>query len=610
MNKYKSGDIRFSELVNSVVLPPFQRRLVWSKKQKEDFIETLSNGYPFGSILIYKYKDDPTQTKYTLIDGLQRYSTIKEFQLHPERYMDFDNIVESLFDLIASDHISDITLSVEKKIKSTINSKLTEVISSRTQYQDSWNWALVDRLKEDGLSGYYDPRFDRKITDLQTEAMKQIDQHIDTKNIVIPFIEFLGDEDELATVFENLNRGGKKLSKYQVFAAQWSSNEITLGNTTHNLAILDKVINRYKKLIKDRDIDIENFDADAMKKSKKINLAELCGALGELILESVPVFWDKSAFNNEDKANAIGYSTVAITLGISNKKLNSISQHSELFNNPLFLESYIEKITKEYQTINNYFEKYLKLPGISSNKKFESKTAADFQILSFFASLWTAKYTLNNTKNEFDILPKYKKTYVTILNNFIYYFLEDVTSKQWSGTGDSKLDRIYIDKNNRYVKNIPRSVLEDSLNKWWEDRSSLPSINFDPVSKMILTVQTSFFDKQYNASSYDLEHIISKSSLNKIYTQDDIPAGSLGNMMFLDSSYNRAKKDVNLYDILQEGHSLDGDYLANTLYPSEPDLDDVTIGLNKSRKDSTKAKEVIRNRGKYIINNLISNLYS
>lgn len=610
MNKYKSGDIRFSELVNSVVLPPFQRRLVWSKKQKEDFIETLSNGYPFGSILIYKYKDDPSQTKYTLIDGLQRYSTIKEFQLHPERYMNFDNIVESLFDLIASDHISDITLSVEKRIKSIINNKLTEVISSRTQYQDSWNWALVDSLKEDGLSGYYDPRFVREIADLQTKAMKQIDQHIDTKNIVIPFIEFLGDEDELATVFENLNRGGKKLSKYQVFAAQWSNNEITLGNTAHNLDILDKVINRYKKLIKDRDIDIENFDADAMKKSKKINLAELCGALGELILESVPVFWDKSAFNNEDKANAIGYSTVAITLGISNKKLNSISQHSELFNNPLFLESYIEKITKEYQTINNYFEKYLKLPGVSSNKKFESKTAADFQILSFFASLWTVKYTFNNTKNDFDILPKYKKTYVAILNNFIYYFLEDVASKQWSGTGDSKLDKIYIDRNNRYIRNIPRSVLEDSLNKWWEDRSSLPSINFDPVSKLILTVQTSFFDKQYNASSYDLEHIISKSSLNKIYTQDDIPAGSLGNMMFLDSSYNRAKQDINLYNVLQEGHSLDTDYLANTLYPSEPDLDEVTIGLNKNRKDSTKAKEVIRNRGKYIINNLISNLYS
>lgn len=55
---------------NNVRIPQFQRSWVWSDRQKEDFINAVKEGRPFGSILVYK-----SMEKYELIDGLQRFTT-------------------------------------------------------------------------------------------------------------------------------------------------------------------------------------------------------------------------------------------------------------------------------------------------------------------------------------------------------------------------------------------------------------------------------------------------------------------------------------------------------------------------------------------------------
>ncbi len=607
IDKYRSSEMLYSKLKDSVVLPNFQRRLVWSKQQKEDFIETLHNGYPFGSILIYRYTDDGTEkNKFSLIDGLQRYTTIKDFQESPENYIKFTNIINDIMNTISKDYDGNITVSTEKKCEDTIRKSISGIIRNEKLREP---YALADLLKKDGLSGLYNEKFDRSIIEIQPKIAEQINEHIDVDTITIPCIEFTGDENELATVFENLNRGGKKLSKYQVFAAQWSVHDILLSSQPNSTKILDKVISRYERLIEEREIEIENYDSEDMKLSKRINLSELCCAIGELILETMPVFWDSNAIESEDKANAIGYSTVAITLGISNKKLDTISKHIELFNTNEFLEDFIQKIINEYSTINNYFERYLTQPGISPHKKYESKLTPDFQLLSFFASLWSVKYVINTTKKVIETTPHYKNNYKTTLDSFIYYYIEDILTKRWSGTGDSKLDDIYIEKNYRYLKPLAKETLEETLRKFWDEKSSVPSIRFEPISKMLITVQSSFYKDQFKAISYDFEHVISKNSIATIYKQDNIPAGSLGNIMYLDSSYNRSKRELNLYSSLHEGQKLDDNFLANSLYPGKNLLNEIEKDLASTKKDSHRVIDLINIRGKNILNNLIENLY-
>ncbi|HFF2443137.1 TPA: DUF262 domain-containing protein [Staphylococcus aureus] len=73
---YRIETRTFEELEGKLKLPTFQRALVWSNNQKQEFFSTLKDGFPFGSILLYEYEND---NKYSLIDGLQRYSTFSSF---------------------------------------------------------------------------------------------------------------------------------------------------------------------------------------------------------------------------------------------------------------------------------------------------------------------------------------------------------------------------------------------------------------------------------------------------------------------------------------------------------------------------------------------------
>ena len=67
-------------------------------KNRKEFIQTLKEGNPFEYILVHKDGD-----KYTLIDRLQRVSTIKDFSLNPYKYFVYTDINEELiYDLMKS----------------------------------------------------------------------------------------------------------------------------------------------------------------------------------------------------------------------------------------------------------------------------------------------------------------------------------------------------------------------------------------------------------------------------------------------------------------------------------------------------------------------------
>lgn len=82
-SQYDVERMKFSDLHGSVVLPTYQRKLVWSENQKANFINNISLGYPFGAILLYRYDGEK---KLSLIDGLQRFSTLEEYQKDPAKY--------------------------------------------------------------------------------------------------------------------------------------------------------------------------------------------------------------------------------------------------------------------------------------------------------------------------------------------------------------------------------------------------------------------------------------------------------------------------------------------------------------------------------------------
>lgn len=75
-----------------IIIPIFQRGKRWDKNLKESLIDSLLKGYPVGTLL-FAEKGNKT---YSVVDGLQRCTTISEYILNPtlrENLQDVDTQV-------------------------------------------------------------------------------------------------------------------------------------------------------------------------------------------------------------------------------------------------------------------------------------------------------------------------------------------------------------------------------------------------------------------------------------------------------------------------------------------------------------------------------------
>jgi Protein of unknown function DUF262. len=601
-SQYDIQNYFYEDLNNKVSLPKFQRKLVWSRTEKENFINTLHHGFPFGAILIYKYEDDD---KISLIDGLQRFTTIKDFQQNPENYIQFDEIINDvllpLFN--KNNNFNDVMIS---HVKHGLDSAIKEYIKYYNTNQSSFN-TFHEILKTE-LEEYPTIIEDewKRLSEIHDIIIKTLNSFLDIDKIKIPTIEFTGRVSDLATVFENLNRGGKKLSKYQVFAAQWSKYILKLSDLNYNREILRLTIQRYNDLTVKREIEIEDYDEDKMLADKEVNMAEFCYAYGKLISKEMPVFWDE---DNEDQCNQIGYSTLAIVFAKSNKDLHELIDHFETLNSPGLIENLVIQTLGIFHDINSVFRNRFELPGALENNYFGGSVGTDFQLLSFFGSLWNIKYGNIKENKQLTPKPKHRLDYERVEKNLLVYYIFDVVSSKWGGSGDTKLDKIVLENEDPYKYSLSKDKFEAQLLNWHDDIVQKNSLNFEKVSRMLYTVLCSFYKNNFDQKKYDCEHIIPKSHLKKI-NNFTIPGGSIGNLMYLDINNNRAKGDLSLYDQLKPGQKIDGDYFSFQDYPSKEQFENIRRELQSNSNDYSTVVSTIKNRGKDIINDLIYKLYS
>lgn len=59
--------------------PPYQRRSVWTRKDKQFFIDTILRNYPSPAIFLHKSISETGSATYHVVDGKQRIQTILEF---------------------------------------------------------------------------------------------------------------------------------------------------------------------------------------------------------------------------------------------------------------------------------------------------------------------------------------------------------------------------------------------------------------------------------------------------------------------------------------------------------------------------------------------------
>ena len=59
--------------------PPYQRRSVWTRKDRQFFLDTIFRNYPSPAIFLHKTISDSGQATYHVVDGKQRTQTILDF---------------------------------------------------------------------------------------------------------------------------------------------------------------------------------------------------------------------------------------------------------------------------------------------------------------------------------------------------------------------------------------------------------------------------------------------------------------------------------------------------------------------------------------------------
>lgn len=147
--------------------PPYQRRSVWTRKDKQYFLDTIFKKYPCPAIFLHKTQDDRGRATYHVVDGKQRLQTIIDFfqnkiplgqdigdeRLNGKRWKQIEDpeLKRGFWDyVIPVDLLTTIDKTVVDEIFDRLNrnSRKLERQELRHAKYDGWFIGLVERTAE------------------------------------------------------------------------------------------------------------------------------------------------------------------------------------------------------------------------------------------------------------------------------------------------------------------------------------------------------------------------------------------------------------------------------------------------------------------------------
>lgn len=561
---YSSLDLTIGDLERTK-LPSFQRKLVWTQKKKEAFIDTLRQGLPFGSVLVYP-EDQSNDSMLLVLDGQQRLSTILEYRKCPLRFwkpLNLDEYQNALADINA-------LLPEEKQLnEKTFDAFYPWVESEGDDSNEYADW--FDEIESVTV---------RKAVRAQLRELRNsIRSFVDLDNLKIPAIKFVGSRELIATVFSNLNQGGTPLSKYEIYNAAWVHTSIKLlpsGESALQDAILDNVKRHYNDMVNRAEFELDGFSEDELTQSREITLSELGIALGMYVQKELKALVPQG----ENTVAEIGFGLLGIAVGVDNRSLSKLNTYTETIDGQIQL--ILEKTERICVNLQDIFGKLLKRYKGKKNDEYMLGLSTTFKTLSYFAALWNLEPSSDDYRNS--------------LENIKAYYLLDALNKSWSSHGDQRLLDYYPESKKRnYLEPVDKSRLVDAFDHWLLDAT--PGIQFNKEVKAITTIHanlTYLSSVIPNGDDYELEHIVPKKVINQC---DDASSRSffgsvVGNCMYLPRIDNNKKKDKTLYDV--KDPSRYSTLIEASLYPQEHELRKAIDALKK--KDFETANQVVLNR--------------
>lgn len=579
------GDIKEG---GKIVIPSYQRGIVWNLKHKKEFLESVKNGDPIGVVLIYK--DD--NGKFTLIDGLQRLSTIKAYHNNPLSFIDekdkfineslIENIIREKHKILKINPPNESQLLRQKK---EFKKKLIELMKDKNmpQPEDIWDNFVNDLGYPDSTSLL------KEFIKFYREFQENLKLDDDFK---IQAIVYDGNKENLPTVFHNLNTGSVSLTKYEVFASIWPKNKIIFEDEE----ILQKVINKYSNLKTSSNFDVEVSEEEL--RSNGLTLFEYCYSLSEILKDSTKDYSYLFKCNgNRQSTDPIGFDILALACGLPVNKAQSLADNNYLNGSSAsflisFKNAIIDCVSEVAQSLKNWLFDYH-----NNNLKNDSLYQIYHMIISVFKNLYdlnlTTKTITKRTDNE-------SKMRIGNFRKYSYkHYLNDTISSYWNinrQVTDLKREIDDLNRTNKYAFDIHKESFYKNL-KEYLDESITKSTGKTPdiTTKLLLNyyykIKDSLSKVHYFKSenevkngdvlyTFDIEHIVPKNKFER-FNDVSLPISYIGNLCYLSIRDNRSKKEKTLYEYADERPALqlDNAFIKFINYPTREELTFINCDL-------------------------------
>ncbi len=535
---------------NQIVLPRFQRNLVWSRQKKQDLLNSIRMGIPIGVFLLAGEKQP-----FLLLDGLQRATSIMGFYNDIQKYFDkylLDNeLLISLRKLL-------IDLGVEAE-----NIDLDQL----GNLIESWVVNSTDTNPNNTFNGFYLAKHLFELFKVSPENQNlfqanELFQPIfsgiarereDLGNIQVPCIIYKGPAETLPVIFEKLNSTGTTLSKFQIFAANWVKNFIPLSTDNS----LKKIIyDEYNNRQTESDIEIEglpHYEEEFLEAD--LNLYEYLLAIGRKLENDFPSLFHK-------KGDSIGFNLSAACLLGSIRKIVSLgSKMDESFNGQAYQRALFDSSQIVYDRLKPFID--LRINKANSSYQVSPRVYhSDYQIVSFVAKVFREKYDLTTfaPRQDWTNEPSW-------LEQIPMHYLYDQIEDNWRGSGDKRIEDML--STNRYLTTISRENWDNALRRWFEEKEMMKR---QSKRQSILPLQILFLnyiyvhvltvhDTQSPSKTFHIEHLVPVSKLSDFIKSnaldaDPLPISAVSNLCYLDANLNRQKQSKTIYQFLEENPDL------------------------------------------------------
>ncbi|MCU7668171.1 DUF262 domain-containing protein [Bacillus thuringiensis] len=591
--------ISLGKMKNALIkLPTFQRNLVWTKSQKDLFIDSLKKGYPIGSLLLFEktstQSDEPK--KYLLVDGLQRTNALNEYSSKPTIFFLQEDISDDLIDTIVSKTEEYTNNRIDKE---KLRDYLHNWVRDKEGLEESNHFSggdLASDIDEDWNLDL-EKKHVRELKKKITPFIEEIKKEADINNLKLPILIFRGDVNNLPEIFKRINKQGTQLNKYQIFAAVWEDGKY--GDIEiKNKKIRDKIMERYEALTQ-QEFLVEGYSGNEKEfHTSKFNYFEYVFGLGKLLASEEEY---KSLFSGSiksDVSESIGFNLIAACLGGNVKEIDKI---------PLLLKNvdlvqFESALSDSIREVRGVLKPFIE---IKTNKKLSKHVVyhTEMHIVAIIAKVFRSKYADNLIINkEWNLIKE------NLLSNIKLHYLYDIIADSWRGSGDTRVNNIL--KGNIYDQDLTQKDWELKLEEWFQSQLKESSKKRKSISKdqmlflNYIHTHTHTIYRHMSPIEDHIEHIIPVNKIQKAISlkkMEDAPINAISNFGLLESKVNIKKQDLTIFEYFNK---IKNDLQAITDFTSSkdksfknyckvhPELNSIRTQSDLSNFISKKKKEV------------------